>query len=361
MTQALAPIRSAEDHQRALAQAQALMGAAPGSPEANQLAVLSVLIADYERRAGMAVKADPIDVIELEMKTRGRSQAELARVLGSRSRASEVLSRQRALNGVMADRVAKAWNIPRALLGPPTAGSDVLKRRLQNAAGAAAIALSLSVGAVAAGGAWALHDLPDTEQLVQTANGADFVPLTKIPLQVRQAFLAAEDGDFYRHDGASFRAIMRASADTAGNLLRGEGPSGGATITQQLVKNTLLAGEGKTLRRKVREIVLARELEASLSKDRILELYLNVLYMGKEAKGVAQAARFYFGVDVEHLTIAQAAALAAMPKAPNLIRPDRPANQERAMERRNWVLDRMGSEGYVTYAALDAARKEPLR
>ncbi len=207
---------------------------------------------------------------------------------------------------------------------------------------------------------WLGRDLPSIAPIVAYAGDNDFTPLTRLPAHVTQAFLAAEDGDFYRHDGFSPRAIVRASFDSAGKIFSGRKADGGATITQQVVKNVLLRDERPSLRRKVREILLAQRVEAAMPKDRILEIYLNELYFGGEAHGLHKAAEYYFKQAPETLSVAQAAYLAALPKAPNAYRIDKPGNTTRAQARRDWVLARMQDQGFVSIATAEQARAQPL-
>jgi penicillin-binding protein 1A len=176
------------------------------------------------------------------------------------------------------------------------------------------------------------------------------VPLTRVPRHVREAFLAAEDADFYRHSGVSPISIARAAVAN----LRARGVSQGAsTITQQLVKILLLTPE-RTVQRKLREMVLALRLETQFSKDEILEMYLNQIYLGAGAYGVQAAAQTYFGVDVEDLTIAQAAMLAGLPQRPSAYDPYR--NFDAARERQRYVLDRMLTERLIDSATYRDAR-----
>jgi penicillin-binding protein 1A len=174
------------------------------------------------------------------------------------------------------------------------------------------------------------------------------------------AFLAAEDQDYYGHHGYSIAGILRASIHNARNP-RAAKLEGGATISQQLAKNLFLAGQEPSLARKVKEIVLSRRIEAALSKDRILELYLNQIYFGGAAWGIAAASEQYFGKEPLELSIAEAAYLAALPKAPNNYRLDVADNLERAKERRDWVLARMADDGLITAAAAQVAQAEQLK
>jgi penicillin-binding protein 1A len=179
------------------------------------------------------------------------------------------------------------------------------------------------------------------------------VPLSRVPQHVRAAFLAAEDADFYRHRGVDLVSIGRAMLT---NLLRHQVVQGGSTITQQVVKALLLTPE-RSYERKLKELVLALRLETKLDKDDILYLYLNQIYFGAGAYGVAAAAREFFDVDVGELTIAQAALLAGLPQAPSRYDPQRRLPQ--AVTRQRYVLNRMYEEGFLSldqYAAASAER-----
>lgn len=171
----------------------------------------------------------------------------------------------------------------------------------------------------------------------------------EIPKVVREAFVAAEDGDFYRHRGVDFVALARAFLNNLDTSRRIQGAS---TITQQLVK-ALLLSEERTYGRKVREAVLARRLEEELSKDDLLVLYLNHIYLGSGAYGVQAAAEGYFGKNVGELTLAEAALLAGLPKAPSRYSPFQ--NWPRARARQRYVLGRMEAEGFITAAQHRAA------
>jgi penicillin-binding protein 1A len=181
------------------------------------------------------------------------------------------------------------------------------------------------------------------------------VPLARLPRHVVQAFLAAEDQDFYEHSGIHLGAMGRA---LWANLRGGRIVQGGSTITQQLAK-ALFLGPERTLWRKAREAVLALQMEQRLGKDEILEIYLNHIYLGSGAYGVAAAARTYFDRDVTELTLGEAALLAGLPKAPSALSPL--VNPEGAEERRRWVLGRMTELGFVAPEALSAALAEPQR
>src|SRR3954468_19258093 len=180
------------------------------------------------------------------------------------------------------------------------------------------------------------------------------IPLEQIPDFVRKAFVAAEDGRFYHHGGIDYLGILRAGIT---NLRAGHVVQGGSTITQQVSK-LLIIGQEKSLARKVREALLAFRIEKRLSKDQILAIYLNHVYLGHGAYGIAAASSAYFGKSVADLTVAEAAMLAAMPKAPGNVTPLRDFG--RAQGRQRYVLDSMVELKFLTPAAADAARKEPL-
>jgi penicillin-binding protein 1A len=183
-----------------------------------------------------------------------------------------------------------------------------------------------------------------------------FVPVRAMPPLVINAFLAAEDHNFLQHRGLDFSAMLRAAVV---DLLRAEGrrPIGASTITQQVARNFFLSNE-VSLERKVKEGLLAIELERTLSKDRILELYLNQIYLGGGAYGVAEAALSYFNKSLEELSIEEAAFLAALPKAPNRYNPQR--YPDAAKTRRDWVIDRMTDVGYITPAQAEQAKAAPV-
>jgi penicillin-binding protein 1A len=174
-----------------------------------------------------------------------------------------------------------------------------------------------------------------------------FVPIHSVPTRLINAFLAAEDKNFYQHSGVDLVSIARAGVQNALNLGRQKSLVGGSTITQQVVKNFLLSSE-RTFDRKIKEALLAYRISQVFSKDQILELYLNEIYLGNRSYGVAAAALDYFNKSIDELNIAEAALLAALPKAPSAYDPYR--NPERAQERRDWVITRMLEEKYITEA-----------
>ena len=182
-----------------------------------------------------------------------------------------------------------------------------------------------------------------------------FLPIQAIPTRIRDAFLSAEDSGFYTHPGVDPQAIVRAAFT---NFRNPDGrPVGASTITQQVAKNFLLSNE-VSYARKIKEAILSLRIEAAFSKDQILERYMNEIYLGLGAYGVAAAALVYFDKSVHELTLAETAYLAALPKAPNNYHPFR--QTERAIDRRNWVLERMMVDGVITDQERREAAAEPL-
>jgi len=186
-----------------------------------------------------------------------------------------------------------------------------------------------------------------------------FVPINTIPKTVIAAFLSAEDKRFYEHGGLDLMGIGRAVfklAETkmAGGDRRAEGAS---TITQQVAKNFLLTSD-RTIERKIKEAILAIRIERAYTKDKILELYLNEIYLGIGAYGVAAAGLAYFNKELKDLSIEEVAYLAALPKAPNNYHPFR--QKEKATERRNWIIGQMAENGYITDDEARAAKQKPL-
>ena len=182
-----------------------------------------------------------------------------------------------------------------------------------------------------------------------------FVPAEEIPDLIAYAFVSAEDRNFYQHGGYDPRAIAAAFVEAVRS--RGRDVRGASTITQQVMKNFLLDGS-RTIERKVREIILAARIETALSKERILELYLNEIFLGQNSYGVAAAAQTYFNTNLEALTLEQAAYLAALPQAPSNFHPVR--DYDRAISRRNYVLREMHENGYITRAEMERAQATPL-
>jgi penicillin-binding protein 1A len=221
------------------------------------------------------------------------------------------------------------------------------------------------------------RDLPDYSQLqdyeppvmtrVHAADGSLlgeyakerrlYLPIQAVPKSVINAFLAAEDKSFYEHGGLDFYGMARAGVAYAQNYGSNRRPQGASTITQQVAKNFLLTNE-VSFTRKIKEALLAMRIERTYSKDKILELYLNEIFLGLGAYGIGAASLVYFDKSVNELTIAEAAYLAALPKAPSTLHPVR--NRDRAIERRNYVIDRLLENGWIKQADADKARKEPL-
>jgi penicillin-binding protein 1A len=238
-------------------------------------------------------------------------------------------------------------------------------------------AIFFLIGAVGlAYGYWTFSkDLPDHAQLanyeppvmtrVHAADGSLiaeyarerrlYVPIQTVPKLVIAGFLSAEDKNFYRHAGIDPEGIVRAIVANVKSGGRRE--QGASTITQQVAKN-FLVGNQKSYERKIREALIALRMETTFSKDKILELYLNEIYLGLGNYGIAASALNYFGKSVHELGIAEVAYLAALPKAPNNYHPFR--HRQAAIERRNWVIGRMAENGYITQEQAEAARKEPL-
>ncbi|MBU1335062.1 MAG: penicillin-binding protein 1A [Alphaproteobacteria bacterium] len=186
-----------------------------------------------------------------------------------------------------------------------------------------------------------------------------FQPIETVPPLLVQAFLSAEDKDFYNHGGIAIDGVFRAVRDNLMARMDGNNAiqGGGSSITQQVAKNFLLSSE-QTWDRKIQEALLAIRIESTFSKDRILELYLNEIFLGLNSYGVAAAALNYFDKALYELTLAEAAYVAALPKGPNNYHPFR--RPQAAIERRNWVIDRMVENGYATLEEAEAAKDEPL-
>ena len=184
-----------------------------------------------------------------------------------------------------------------------------------------------------------------------------FVPEDKIPQKVKQAFIAAEDKHFYSHSGLDFLGITRAIITNVKNYAQGKRFIGASTITQQVAKNFLLSSE-RTLVRKVKEAILSYRMSKAYSKEHVLELYLNEIYLGNRAYGVAAAALNYFNKSLNDLELEEIAYLAALPKGPNNYNPKK--RYDAAITRRNWVIDRMREDGYVDEAEAEIAKNKPL-
>ena len=185
-----------------------------------------------------------------------------------------------------------------------------------------------------------------------------FVPIEKIPDKVKHAFIAAEDKHFYTHSGIDYIGIVRAVLGNLKKIGTGRRPAGASTITQQVSKNFLLSSE-LSFTRKIKEAILARRIDKAFSKDHILELYLNEIYLGNRAYGVAAAAMNYFGKSLDDLTLDEIAYLAALPKGPNNYNPK--THYDAAVARRNWVISRMVEDGYADEKESEEAKKRPLK
>lgn len=245
-------------------------------------------------------------------------------------------------------------------------------------AGVAVLSVIAVAGfAIAIYAAWLFHDMPDAGELqdyrpptatrVYAWDGTligeyskerrIFIPYDQIPPQLVQAFLAAEDRNFFSHGGVDVGGLSRAMINNVGNVIRGRRLEGGSTITQQVAKNVLLTSDA-TVGRKFKEAILAGRLEQSLTKQQILELYLNEIWLGYRSFGVGVAAYNYFGKSLPELTLAQSAYLASLPKGPDNYHPIR--NKAKAMARRNWVLGQMAEQGWITKAQAQQAMAEDL-
>jgi penicillin-binding protein 1A len=186
-----------------------------------------------------------------------------------------------------------------------------------------------------------------------------FVPINTIPKRVIAAFLSAEDRRFYEHGGIDFQGVVRAVVQAVEDKLRGSNrrAQGASTITQQVAKNFLLTNE-RSLERKIKEAILAIRIERAYPKEKILELYLNEIFLGINSYGIGAAGLTYFNKELKDLTIEEAAYLAALPKAPNNYHPFR--QKTKATERRNWIIGQMADNGYITSQEAEEAKKKPL-
>lgn len=182
----------------------------------------------------------------------------------------------------------------------------------------------------------------------------DKVTLSEMPDRLKQAFIASEDRDFYKHDGLDYQAIARAAY---ANFTAGEVVEGGSTITQQLARIVFL-GQERSMGRKLREAMLAHKMEDELQKDQILERYLNLVYLGSGAYGVADAAWIFFSKPVEKLTLGEMAMIAGMAPAPSVYSPL--VNPDIAQQRRDIVLQRMVDAGFITASDRDQAMANPI-
>ncbi|WP_455477666.1 penicillin-binding protein 1A [Bartonella sp. B41] len=184
-----------------------------------------------------------------------------------------------------------------------------------------------------------------------------YVPIQSIPKMLKDAFISAEDKNFYHHFGLDPEGLSRALINNIRNIGSGKRPEGASTITQQVAKNFLLNSDA-TLERKLKEAILAMRIERTYSKDHILELYLNEIYLGRGTYGIAAASLNYFNKSINDLTLEQSAYLAALPKGPANYDPFK--NEKRAINRRNWVIDRMVANGYATPEQGKEAKEKPL-
>ena len=240
------------------------------------------------------------------------------------------------------------------------------------------LTLGLAMGAVALGAVFFVYgrDLPSYETLAQYApktisriySGEGriidefaterrlFTPADEIPDLVKHAFVSAEDQNFYTHPGFDIRGIAAAAVEAVAS--RGKDIRGASTITQQVMKNFLLSAD-RTAERKIKEIILAVRIEQAMEKDKILELYLNEIFLGQNSYGVAAAAQTYFNKALPDLTAAEAAYLAALAQRPGNLHPVR--QHDDAVARRNYVLGRLFDDGYIDKATLETSLAEPLR
>jgi penicillin-binding protein 1A len=246
------------------------------------------------------------------------------------------------------------------------------------ALGIAALSLVALAGVcVAIYAAWLFHDMPNAGDLVDYRPPTStrvyawdgtligefakerriFIPYNEMPPQLVHAFLAAEDRNFFQHGGVDVAGVGRAMLKDVANASQGKRLEGGSTITQQVAKNVLLTNEA-TFGRKFKEAILANQLEKTLDKQRILELYLNEIWLGYRSYGVGAAAYNYFGKTPNQLTLSEMAYLGSLPKGPDNYHPIR--NKAAAIGRRNWVLGQMAQAGWITRAQADAASKEDL-
>ncbi len=184
-----------------------------------------------------------------------------------------------------------------------------------------------------------------------------FIPVNDIPQEIKEAFISAEDKNFYKHSGVDPLGIIRAFYKNMINLFSQKRPEGASTITQQVAKNFLLTDE-LSIKRKIKEALLAIKIERNLSKERILELYLNQIYLGSGAYGIAAASNRYFEKSLSELNIPEMAFLAALPKAPSRYNPIK--NYDLAFDRRNWVLNRMFKNEYINLIDLNIYKKIPI-
>ncbi|MDR0774493.1 MAG: penicillin-binding protein 1A [Rickettsia sp.] len=184
-----------------------------------------------------------------------------------------------------------------------------------------------------------------------------FVPISSVPRSLIEAFISAEDKNFFEHPGVDVISIIRAAIFNISNILHHRRVEGGSTITQQVVKNFLLTSE-VSIERKIKEAILSYRISKTFTKDQILELYLNQTFFGRGAYGVAMAAQNYFNKSIEDLTVAESAFIAGLPKAPSNFNPER--NYARVKDRRDYVIMRMLEDGYITQETVKEAVDTPI-
>ena len=225
--------------------------------------------------------------------------------------------------------------------------------------------------------AWLFHDMPNASELVDyhpptatrvyawdgtligeySTERRIYVPYDQMPPQLAEAFLAAEDHNFFTHGGVDVGGVGRAMFKDVFNVLQGRRPEGGSTITQQVAKTVLLTNE-QTLSRTLKEAILATRLEQALTKKQILELYLNEIWLGHDSYGVGAAAYNYFGKSISDLSLAQCAFLASLPKGPDNYNPAR--HMQAALTRRNSIIEAMVQLGWARPAEAEEALREPI-
>ena len=251
-------------------------------------------------------------------------------------------------------------------------------QRWMAALGIAVLSIVALAGvSVAVYSAWLFHDMPNAADLVDYRPPTStrvyawdgtligefakerriFIPYNEVPPQLIHAFLAAEDRNFFQHGGVDVTGLGRAVLKDVVNAAQGRRLEGGSTITQQVAKNVLLGNEA-TMGRKLKEAILANQLEETLSKERILELYLNEIWLGYRSYGIGTAAYNYFGKSLNQLTLSEMAYLGSLPKGPDNYHPIR--QKDAAIRRRNWVLGQMEGAGWITQAQAEAAQREDL-
>jgi penicillin-binding protein 1A len=256
---------------------------------------------------------------------------------------------------------------------------DRLERRLAIAGIAVLSVIAVAGFALAIYAALLFHSMPDASDLADyrpptatrvyawdgtligevSRERRIYVPYEQIPPKLVYAFLAAEDHNFFHHGGIDVSGLGRALGRDVWNGIHGKRFEGGSTITQQVAKNVLLGSNEPTLGRKLKEAILARRVEQTLTKEQILGLYLNEIWLGYRSYGVAAAAYNYFGKPMQDLDLAEMAYLAALPKGPDNYHPIRA--KAKAIERRNWIIGQMEDLGWVTRAEAEAAKKEDLK